>query len=394
MARVVLATGVEQLDKEIAGELAENGVEVASVCFYLEGILPCCIQKQADTVVVSPELAGSSSLEEIIIALRRSPLDIRVILLPGPGDLDDPGDLAGSVIGAGVYDIIFSTSSSAGSTVNAGEVARRILAPATYAEAEALLASSSRMLCRTSSTMQEREQGHIGDAPGAEANGVEEAAAQTGAREDAKRTRSFGLPKFMQGMIDRISKGNSQELLTGGWGTGGETEGWDPPFEEPGQTGPNSSPEIRGILAPDEEKAVDVMPAETADEDLAVSASADQDGVGMAWEEPANRTIAEDGSNWAAGEGQPPEENLLESLGGWEAPGESVPETDRWNRAPECRPVNPATVQGDTGERRSSLSAPPASRRLVAGWLGQELYGLQPGGAVGERGFRHCSDQL
>ena len=84
MAKVVLATGVEQLDNDIARELDGNGVEVAGECYYLEGILPCCIQKQADTVIISPELAGSSGLEEVIIALRRSPLDIRVILLPGP----------------------------------------------------------------------------------------------------------------------------------------------------------------------------------------------------------------------------------------------------------------------------------------------------------------------
>jgi cellulose biosynthesis protein BcsQ len=139
MAKVVLATGVEQLDGDIARELAMNNVEVAGECYYLEGILPCCIQKQADTVIISPELAGSANLAEVVIALRRSSLDIRVILLPGPGDLDETRELARSVIGAGVYDIVFSTTSSSGSKVNPKEVARLVLDPATYAEAEVLL---------------------------------------------------------------------------------------------------------------------------------------------------------------------------------------------------------------------------------------------------------------
>jgi hypothetical protein len=334
MAKVVLATGVEQLDREIAGELAMNGVEAAGECYYLEGVLPCCIQKQADTVVISPELPGTSSLDEVIIALRMSPLNIRVILLPGPDDLDDPGDLAGSVIGAGVYDIVFSTPSSAGSTVNAKEVVRRVLTPATYAEAEALLTSGVRMFHRKTSIMQERKQSTISDAPGAEVNVVEDASIQTRVTEEVKRTRNLDLPKFIQGMIDRISnlhKNNEQELLVGNQESVGEptweAEGWDPPLEEPEQNEQNGYPATRSIKA---------------EENLSLNASAEKAEEEIEWEVPAKKAIEDDRSNLFAEEEQTSEENPIESLGDWAALDESGPKYYHRNQVPEDRPGIPA----------------------------------------------------
>ena len=85
MPKVILATGVEQLDLDVSRALACHGIDVTHNCHYQEGILPCCRQMHADTVIISPELPGCAGLEEIIGVLRRSPLNIRVILLPGPG---------------------------------------------------------------------------------------------------------------------------------------------------------------------------------------------------------------------------------------------------------------------------------------------------------------------
>jgi hypothetical protein len=277
MAKLVLATGVEQLDNDIARELAGNGVEVAGECYYLEGILPCCIQKQADTVIISPELAGSSGLQEVIIALRRSPLDIRVILLPGPEDLDEPRDLAGSVIGAGVYDIVFSTSSSAGSKVNAREVAGRVLTPATYAEAEALLTSGVGMPHGNPFIVKGREQEQIDDAPlRVEADTTGSAAVQANGKGE-KRPRSFGLDNILSA-IHRISnrqKGAEHEPLTGDRESGGELtwgveEAWDPPMGKADGSEQDSSANARSITD-GKELTRDAL-SEQAEEELACGA--------------------------------------------------------------------------------------------------------------------------
>jgi Mrp family chromosome partitioning ATPase len=67
------------------------------------------------------------------------------------------------VIGAGVYDIVFSAPCSDGSTVNAKEVARRVLAPASYAEAEGLLTSGVKIPYRKTSIVKGRGQEQVDD---------------------------------------------------------------------------------------------------------------------------------------------------------------------------------------------------------------------------------------
>ncbi len=140
MPKVVLATGVEQLDRLLSEELARHRVECAGECYYLEGVLPFCMQKSADTVIISPELPGTARFSDVLLSLRKSEADIRIILLPGPIDLAESLELARSVFWTGIYDFIFSSPSTAGSKVNVEEVVRRLLIPATFAEAEAALA--------------------------------------------------------------------------------------------------------------------------------------------------------------------------------------------------------------------------------------------------------------
>jgi cellulose biosynthesis protein BcsQ len=341
MAKVVLATGVEQLDREIARELAENGVEVAGECYYLEGILPCCIQKQADTVIISPELAGSSSLEEVIIALRRSPLDVRVILLPGPEDMDEPRDLTGSVIGAGVYDIVFSTASSAGSKVNAKEVAGRVLAPATYAEAEALLTSGVRMPHGNPFIVKGREQEQIDDAPlRVEADTTGRADVQADEKGE-KRPRGFGLDNILSA-IHRISnrqKGAEHEPFPGDRESGGELtwgveEAWDPPMVKVDGSDQDSSGDARSITV-GKELPRDVL-SEQAEEKP--TCGAEEAAAGIPIEETAR-----DGSltEKATEEEQVLGEVGTESLGDWEAPGANIPKYDHRDQAPEYQSGNP-----------------------------------------------------
>jgi cellulose biosynthesis protein BcsQ len=383
MAKVVLATGVEQLDNDIARELAGNGVEVAGECYYLEGIMPCCIQRQADTVIISPELAGSSSLEEVIIALRRSPLDIRVILLPGPEDLDDPRDLAGSVIGAGVYDIVFSTASSAGSKVNASEVAGRVLAPATYAEAEALLTSGVGMPHGNSFIVKGREQEQIDDAPlRVKADTTGSAAVQADGKGE-KRLRSFGLDNILSA-IHRISnrqKGAEHEPLTGDRESGGELtwgveEAWDPPMGKADGSEQDNSADARSITDGKEltrdalsEQAEEELACgaddesahgETVEKDkegLALDASSEKNEEDMAWEDPTEKAGEEERLNCDTEEEQALGEDGTESLGDWEVPDESVPENDYQNQAQEHRAKESENRQRQNTRRWPSFQA-------------------------------------
>jgi MinD-like ATPase involved in chromosome partitioning or flagellar assembly len=391
MAKVVLATGVEQLDRDIASEMEMNGVEVAGECYYLEGILPCCIQKQADTVIVSPELSGTSSIDEVIIALRMSPLNIRVILLPGPEDMDDPGDLVGSVIGAGVYDIVFSAPSSAGSTVSAKEVVRRVLTPATYAEAEGLLASGLGVFHRKLSIMQDREQRAIGDALAAKVNVLEDASAPTRAKKRVKRFRNIDLPKFMRGMIERISnlhRNTEEESLAGIQESAGEltwkAEEWNSQREKSEQKKQNSALEVRSTASKDvalpmaKEKVLDAIPVKKAKENLSLSVSTEKTEDETAWEAPVKKALEVDSWNWFAEEGPTSEENSIESPGCWAAPDESCLENHHRNLALECRPGIPevrrkqdtkigSLLQGRrTATERGNLRYLP--HQLVAVW--------------------------
>jgi MinD-like ATPase involved in chromosome partitioning or flagellar assembly len=159
MPRVVLATGVEEIDRELAGELTRHNVECIGECHYLEGVLPYCRQKGADTAVISPELPGTGSLSDTMISLRKSEANIRVILLPGPIDLVEPLKLAQGVFWTGIYDFVFSSSSTSGSKVNIQEVVRRVLEPATFAEAEILLASGWKMKDRPLDLQRQRISG-------------------------------------------------------------------------------------------------------------------------------------------------------------------------------------------------------------------------------------------
>jgi diguanylate cyclase (GGDEF)-like protein len=172
MPRVALATGVEQIDAALSEELARRGVECAGECYYREGILPFCRQKKADTVIVSPELPGAADLAEVIVSLRESG-NIRVVLLPGPVDLQESLELAQSVFWAGVYDLVFSTPSTRGSRVDVKDIAGHVLNPTTFAEARAMLASGG-VLPGKAPLDDDRKKASGGDAPvSGEAAGLE-----------------------------------------------------------------------------------------------------------------------------------------------------------------------------------------------------------------------------
>ncbi len=124
--RVVTATGIGEIDAEIASELKKNGIEVVGECYYREALLSLAQERRADIVIVSQHLPGEKEMIEVIKDLRMAGL--RLILLPGRRDDESSLRLAGRAAALGVYDMIWDP-------VVPEKVAERVLNPATLAEA-------------------------------------------------------------------------------------------------------------------------------------------------------------------------------------------------------------------------------------------------------------------
>jgi hypothetical protein len=124
--RVLTATGIEELDKEIANKLALREIEVAGECYYREGLWGLAEERGADVVVLSPQLPGDGEILEVVKKLRLSGL--RVVLLPGRREDEPALKLARRAVALGVYDLVWDPVSPA-------VVVHRIERPATLAEA-------------------------------------------------------------------------------------------------------------------------------------------------------------------------------------------------------------------------------------------------------------------
>lgn len=124
--RVLMATGVKEIDKSIADELAMQKIEVAGECYYREALLSLAQERQVDVIVVSPHLPGEKETIDLIKDLRMAGL--RLVLLPGRRDDEDAVRLASRAAALGVYDILWDP-------VAPERVAKRVLNPATLAEA-------------------------------------------------------------------------------------------------------------------------------------------------------------------------------------------------------------------------------------------------------------------
>lgn len=97
--RVLLATGIEQLDKDLQERLGEN----ASVCYYREAVVAEAGAHAAEVVVLSVSLPGTAAVEDLILELRMA--NRRVILLPGERGGNER--LVRRAVALGVYDLIY-----------------------------------------------------------------------------------------------------------------------------------------------------------------------------------------------------------------------------------------------------------------------------------------------
>jgi MinD-like ATPase involved in chromosome partitioning or flagellar assembly/DNA-binding NarL/FixJ family response regulator len=124
--RVLLATGLEEMDKDIAGELLRLNIEVVGECYYREGVLALAKNKNADVIVISSHLPGQVEILDLIKDLRM--VDIRVVFLPGRRDDRTAVEMSQKAVAHGVYDIVWDT-------VKIKTVVNMIINPGTYAQA-------------------------------------------------------------------------------------------------------------------------------------------------------------------------------------------------------------------------------------------------------------------
>ena len=123
---ILLATGLEELDRSVSQELARWRISTSGECYYREGLVALARQKNADVVVLSPHLLGQTAIVEVVKQLRLA--GIRVIFLPGHKDDPQAQAQARKIVALGVYDLVWDPVSPA-------SVVSRTIRPATLAEA-------------------------------------------------------------------------------------------------------------------------------------------------------------------------------------------------------------------------------------------------------------------
>jgi len=120
--RVVLATGVEQLDVEAEKAIQQSNHTIVGKAYYREGVKIVSSDNKATVVVLSPQLPGNADLLSVIKELR---LDgTRVVLLPGSREDDEAVNLVRRAVALGVYDVVWDL-------VSPREIAEKIDNPGT-----------------------------------------------------------------------------------------------------------------------------------------------------------------------------------------------------------------------------------------------------------------------
>lgn len=124
--RILLATGVEELDQNLALEIQRQKLVVAGICLYREAVVQDVQGKGADTVILSVNLPGSCDIiTGIILPLRAQ--DVRIILLPGKRDEEKTKNLIARAVVYGVYDLIYDP-------VTVLKVLERLQNPASFSD--------------------------------------------------------------------------------------------------------------------------------------------------------------------------------------------------------------------------------------------------------------------
>lgn len=103
--KILSASGIEELDHELKEKLPVHGMEIVGTCYHRNVLEKVAKEVCADTVILSPALAGEKGFLEIVYTLRMAGL--RVVILPGNQQLESTQTLVKQVIPFGIYDFIY-----------------------------------------------------------------------------------------------------------------------------------------------------------------------------------------------------------------------------------------------------------------------------------------------
>ncbi|MGQ9756459.1 MAG: hypothetical protein ACUVRF_11050, partial [Desulfotomaculales bacterium] len=122
--RVVLATGLEELERETRALLEAEGFGVVE-CYYREALAKLVKDESASVVVYSLHLIGQEDHLDVLRAVRE--LGARVVFLPGNREDVGAVNLARRAVALGVYDLVWDK-------VYPVKIVDRVKNPATLAD--------------------------------------------------------------------------------------------------------------------------------------------------------------------------------------------------------------------------------------------------------------------
>ncbi|MCL6476986.1 MAG: hypothetical protein K6T65_01080 [Peptococcaceae bacterium] len=132
--KILSATGVEELDLELESVLPRHGMVLAGTCYHRSALEKVVKETGADTVIISPALAGDKNFVEMVYYLRMAGL--RVVVLPGNPQTESAQRTVMEVIPFGVYDFIYDE-------VKVGDVIDRLLNPGSLGDVPAGIVKSA-----------------------------------------------------------------------------------------------------------------------------------------------------------------------------------------------------------------------------------------------------------
>lgn len=121
--KIFAASGIEGLDLKLESILPSHGMELVGTCYHRSVLEKVIKETGADTVLMSPKLAGlidEKDFIDLIYSFRVTGL--RVVILPGNPHLDSTKKLVMELVPLGVYDFIYDE-------VKVDEVVERLLNP-------------------------------------------------------------------------------------------------------------------------------------------------------------------------------------------------------------------------------------------------------------------------
>lgn len=135
--KILAASGIDELDLKLESVLPDHGMELVGTCYHRSVLEKVIKETGADTVLMSPNLAGLISEKDfidLVYAFRVAGL--RAVILPGNPHLESTKKLVMELVPLGVYDFICDE-------VKVGEVVDRLINPGNLGDLPAGIVKSA-----------------------------------------------------------------------------------------------------------------------------------------------------------------------------------------------------------------------------------------------------------